>query len=96
MGVARADVELRGRDLEEFMTFVREHMTSRFGPVRGVEPSQVFELAFDGIQRSHRNKAGLTLSAPQVVRWCRHKTADQADSVETLGADPLVMWDDQA
>ena len=42
---------------------------SRFGPVRQVVPEQVFELAFEGIQRSSRHKSGMAVRFPRIARW---------------------------
>lgn len=63
--------------------WIRSHTTERFGPVRAVEPLQVFELAFEGIQRSSRHKSGIAVRFPRISRWRRDKPAAEADSLES-------------
>jgi DNA ligase 1 len=58
----------------------------RFGPVRQVEPVQVFELAFEGIQRSPRHKSGVAVRFPRIARWRKDKPASEADTMDTLRA----------
>jgi DNA ligase-1 len=66
--------------------WIRSHTTERFGPVRAVEPLQVFELAFEGIQRSARHKSGIAVRFPRISRWRRDKPAAEADSlISALG-----------
>ena len=61
--------------------WIRSHTTERFGPVRAVEPLQVFELAFEGIQRSSRHKSGIAVRFPRISRWRRDKPASEADTL---------------
>ncbi len=72
--------------------------TRRFGDLavdRGehvvtVRPEQVVEIAFDGVQRSSRYPAGLALRFARVVRYRDDKTAEQADTIETVRA--IAGW----
>ena len=64
--------------------WIRQHTTERFGPLRAVEPLQVFELAFEGIAASPRHKAGVALRFPRIARWRLDKPAAEADSLDTL------------
>ena len=52
--------------------------------MRAVEPLQVFELAFEGINASPRHKAGVALRFPRIARWRTDKPAAQADTLEQL------------
>jgi DNA ligase 1 len=61
--------------------WIRSHTTERFGPVRAVEPLQVFELAFEGIQRSSRHKSGIAVRFPRISRWRHDKPASEADTL---------------
>ncbi|MCS5700356.1 ATP-dependent DNA ligase [Cyanobium sp. FGCU-52] len=61
--------------------WIRSHTTERFGPVRAVEPLQVFELAFEGLQRSSRHKSGIAVRFPRIARWRRDKPAAEADTL---------------
>jgi DNA ligase-1 len=49
-----------------------------------VRPEQVVEIAFDGLQRSTRYPGGLALRFARVVRYRDDKTADEADTIETV------------
>jgi DNA ligase-1 len=49
-----------------------------------LRPEQVVEVAFDGLQRSTRYPGGLALRFARVVRYRDDKTADQADTIETV------------
>ena len=61
--------------------WIRQHTSERFGPVRAVEPEQVFELAFEGLQRSPRHKSGLAVRFPRIRRWRHDKPASEADTL---------------
>ncbi|MCM3808116.1 ATP-dependent DNA ligase [Streptomyces sp. DR7-3] len=54
------------------------------GWVVRVRPELVVEVAFDGLQRSSRYPAGVTLRFARVLRYRDDKPADQADTVETV------------
>lgn len=61
------------------------------GWVVTVRPELVVEIAYDGIQRSSRYPAGVTLRFARVVRYREDKRPEQADTVETLlAAHPRV------
>ena len=75
------DAEIRSLD-----AWIRRHTVDRFGPVRQVEPVQVFELAFEGIQRSPRHKSGVAVRFPRIARWRKDKPASEADTMDTLRA----------
>ncbi|MDT7950712.1 MAG: cisplatin damage response ATP-dependent DNA ligase [Acetobacteraceae bacterium] len=64
--------------------WIRNHTTSRFGPVREVERSYVLEIEFDAAQRSNRHKSGVALRFPRVHRLRPDKPAAEADRLETL------------
>jgi DNA ligase-1 len=49
-----------------------------------VRPEQVVEIAFDGVQRSSRYPGGMALRFARVVRYRTDKTADQADTIESV------------
>jgi DNA ligase-1 len=54
------------------------------GYVVAVRPEQVVEVAFDGIQTSSRYPGGMALRFARVLRYRDDKTADEADTVETV------------
>ena len=63
--VAADPAEVEGGELERL---IRAATIGRFGPVRSVRPSVVFELEFDGVTRSPRRRSGLTLQRPRLCR----------------------------
>ncbi len=79
---AKAYSGLDDREILELDRWIRSHTTERFGPVRAVEPVQVFELAFEGLQRSGRHRSGIAVRFPRISRWRRDKPAAEADSLE--------------
>ncbi|KQZ88117.1 hypothetical protein ASD62_01060 [Phycicoccus sp. Root563] len=58
--------------------------THRKGHVVHVRPEQVVEIAFDGIQTSSRYPGGMALRFARVIRYRDDKTAEQADTVDTV------------
>src|SRR4051794_19552802 len=60
--------------------------TIREGYVVPLRPEQVVEVAFDGLQRSTRYPGGLALRFARVVRYRDDKSADEADTLETVRA----------
>jgi DNA ligase-1 len=54
--------------------------------VRTVKPELVFELAFEGIQRSTRHKSGIAVRFPRIARWRQDKSANEADTLDTVKA----------
>lgn len=58
--------------------------THREGHTVFVEPVQVVEIAFDGVQRSTRYPGGVALRFARVLRYRDDKSAAQADTIETV------------
>jgi len=81
---AKAYSGLTDAEIREVDRFVRANTRERFGPVRTVEPTLVFELAFEGIQESARHKSGLAVRFPRIARWRRDKVARDADSLDSV------------
>ncbi len=93
--IAKAYSGLDDSEIREVDRFVRSHITGRFGPVRSVEPALVFELAFEGVQRSGRHASGVALRFPRMARWRRDKSPAEADHVERLRALLPQTFDEQ-
>ena len=55
----------------------------KFGPVRAVEPQQVFELAYEGIAASSRHKSGIALRFPRIAAGA-DKPAEEANTLQDL------------
>jgi len=77
-------------ELIEIDRFVRRNTVERFGPVREVmhdqEQGLVFEVAFEGLQRSTRHKSGLAMRFPRISRLRWDKPPRDADRIEALEA----------
>jgi DNA ligase-1 len=75
---------LTDAEFRQITTWVRKNTLQRFGPVRQVPPEHVFEIAFEGIQRSTRHKSGVALRFPRMLRWRQDKAAQDANSLDDL------------
>ncbi len=65
---------------------IRQHTLEKFGPVRSVRPTMVFELAFEGIARSSRHKSGVALRFPRMQRIRYDKPLHEASTLQELEA----------
>jgi DNA ligase-1 len=81
---AKAYSGLSDAEIRQVDRFIQRNTLERFGPVRAIQPELVFEIAFDGIQPSSRHKSGVAVRFPRIARWRRDKSAEEADSIETL------------
>ncbi|GAC1598289.1 MAG: hypothetical protein NVS4B10_08600 [Myxococcales bacterium] len=84
--VAKAYSGLSDEEIERLDRWIRQHTLERFGPVRAVEPVQVFELHFEGIAASPRHKSGVAVRFPRIARWRDDKTPAEADTLAALRA----------
>lgn len=75
---------LTDKEFRQITAWVRRNTIERFGPVRSVKPEHVFELAFEGIQRSTRHKSGVALRFPRMLRWRHDKKIEEANTLEEL------------
>ena len=83
---AKAYSGLTDEEIREVDRFVRANTNEKFGPVRTVTPQLVFELAFEGIQRSSRHKSGIAVRFPRILRWRHDKPIQEADTLATIRA----------
>jgi DNA ligase 1 len=81
---AKAYTGLTDEQIRKVDQFVRRNTLEKFGPVRTVKPELVFELHFEGIQRSSRHKSGIAVRFPRMARWRTDKKAEDADNIETV------------
>ena len=88
--VGKAYFGFTDAELLEIDRFVRRNTTEKFGPVRVVtheaDKGLVFEVAFEGLQRSSRHKSGLAMRFPRISRLRFDKPPREADRLETLEA----------
>ncbi|MEO1088451.1 MAG: hypothetical protein AAFY88_29815, partial [Acidobacteriota bacterium] len=82
--IAKAYSGLGDAEIRELDRWLRRNTRERFGPVRSVEPLQVFELAFEGIRRSTRHKSGVAVRFPRIARWRKDLGAKDADHLEHI------------
>ena len=82
--IGKAYFGFTDEELRELDKWVRHHTVNRFGPVREVEKTLVFEVAFDAVHRSTRHKSGVALRFPRInrIRW--DKPARDADELGSL------------
>ena len=63
---------------------IRATTLEKFGPVRSVRPSLVFELGFEGINRSPRHKSGIAVRFPRMLRIRADKPLAEANTLQDL------------
>ncbi|MEI7783374.1 MAG: cisplatin damage response ATP-dependent DNA ligase [Betaproteobacteria bacterium] len=83
---AKAYSGLSDRELSAVDAVVARTTVDKFGPVRSVRPSLVFELAFEGIVRSSRHKSGIALRFPRIARQRPDKPLHEAGTLADLQA----------
>jgi len=79
---AKAYSGLTDEEIREVDNFIRRNTLERFGPVRTVKPELVFELGFEGLQRSNRHKSGIAVRFPRMLRMRKDKPIAEANTVE--------------
>lgn len=84
--IAKAYSGLTDEEILKLDRWIKQHTIDKFGPVRSVEPVQVFELAFEGIQESNRHKSGVALRFPRISRWRTDKKPSDANTLTDLKA----------
>ena len=83
---AKAYSGLTDEEFRRVDKVVRAHTLEKFGPVRSVKPTLVFELGFEGINRSPRHKSGIAVRFPRMLRIRDDKPLAEADTLQTLEA----------
>ena len=83
---AKAYSGLTDAEMRRVDAIVRKTTVEKFGPVRSVTPTLVFELGFEGIQRSPRHKSGIAVRFPRILRWRVDKDVAEADAIDALQA----------
>jgi DNA ligase 1 len=81
---AKAYSGLTDAEIRELDAWIRRNTVEKFGPVRHVKPEKVFELGFEGIQKSPRHKSGIAVRFPRILKWRTDKRAEDADTLATL------------
>jgi DNA ligase-1 len=88
--VGKAYFGFTDEELRQIDKFVRDNTVERFGPVRSVRADTtrglVFEVAFEGLNRSTRHKSGVAMRFPRISRLRWDKPPAEADRLDTLMA----------
>ena len=83
---AKAYSGLTDEEFRKVDAIIRKSTLEKFGPVRSVRPSLVFELGFEGINRSPRHKSGIAVRFPRMLRIRSDKPLHEADTLQELEA----------
>jgi DNA ligase-1 len=83
---AKAYSGLTDQEINKVDYFIKRNTLEKFGPVRTVKPELVFEIGFEGINKSNRHKSGIALRFPRILRWRHDKPKEEADTLENLKA----------
>jgi DNA ligase-1 len=83
---AKAYSGLTDEEFRQVDAIIRKTTLEKFGPVRSVRPSLVFELGFEGINRSPRHKSGIAVRFPRMLRIRHDKPLHEANTLQDLEA----------
>jgi DNA ligase-1 len=83
---AKAYSGLTDAEINKVDYFIKRNTLEKFGPVRTVKPELVFEIGFEGINKSSRHKSGIALRFPRILRWRHDKPKEEADTLDSLRA----------
>ena len=81
---AKAYSGLTDAEITQVDNMIRRTTVERFGPVRSVKPTMVFEIGFEGIAESPRHKSGIAVRFPRILRKRDDKTVEDADTLDVL------------
>lgn len=81
---AKAYSGLTDAEFKQVDAIIRKTTLEKFGPVRSVRPSMVFELGFEGINRSARHKSGVAVRFPRMLRIRTDKPLHEANTLQDL------------
>jgi len=83
---AKAYSGLTDEEIRQVDAVIRRTTVERFGPVRSLQPTLVFELGFEGIAPSPRHRSGVAVRFPRMLRWRTDKPIREADTLDSLRA----------
>ncbi|MBK6009524.1 ATP-dependent DNA ligase [Ramlibacter ginsenosidimutans] len=81
---AKAYSGLTDEEFRKVDALIRRHTVEKFGPVRSVKPMLVFELGFEGINRSGRHRSGIAVRFPRMLRIREDKPLHEANTLQDL------------
>lgn len=83
---AKAYSGLTDQEFRAVDAIIRRSTLEKFGPVRSVRPALVFELGFEGLNRSPRHKSGIAVRFPRMLRIRQDKPLHEAGTLQELQA----------
>jgi ATP-dependent DNA ligase len=84
VNIGKAYSGLTDVEIAEMTKWFLEHTIEDQGFRRTVEPKIVLEVAFNNMMRSDRHDSGYALRFPRIVRLRPDKSAEAADTIETV------------
>ena len=81
---AKAYSGLSDEEFKAVDRVIRATTLEKFGPVRSVKPTLVFEIGFEGIGQSPRHKSGVAVRFPRMLRLRPDKPLHEADTLQSL------------
>ena len=81
---AKAYSGLTDEEFRQVDALIRKNTVEKFGPVRSVKPMLVFELGFEGINRSSRHRSGIAVRFPRMLRIRPDKPLHEANTLADL------------
>ena len=81
---AKAYSGLSDEEFKQIDSVIRKTTLEKFGPVRSVKPTLVFELGFEGINHSSRHKSGIAVRFPRILRIRTDKPLHDANTLDDL------------
>jgi DNA ligase-1 len=81
---AKAYSGLSDAEFAQVDAVIRRTTLEKFGPVRSVRPTLVFELGFEGIGPSPRHKSGVAVRFPRMLRLRPDKPLHEANTLADL------------
>ena len=81
---AKAYSGLTDEEFKQIDSVIRKTTLEKFGPVRSVKPTLVFELGFEGINKSPRHKSGIAVRFPRMLRIRTDKPLHEANTLGDL------------
>jgi DNA ligase-1 len=85
LNVGKAYSGLTDVEIAEMTEWFKAHTIEDQGFRRTVEPKIVLEVAFSNMMQSSRHESGYALRFPRILRLRTDKSADEIDTLETVG-----------
>ncbi len=84
--VVKTAAGIRATDRTKIDRHTRANTLERFGPVRTVAPTLVFELDYESVRASNRTKSGVAIDSPRILQVLPDVRPEHVDSLDSLKA----------